>query len=316
MTRPAVSIIIVSFNTERVLRECLAAVTRHCDARRTEVIVVDNASSDGSCEMVRQAFPQVLLIASPSNLGFGAANNIGVEAARAPIVLLLNTDAIVSCDAAEALAAHLAAHEDIACIAPRIVLPDGRPQAKTFGHLPSLWRIAMQSFGLSRLFPGSALLAGIDGEARRGREMTVGWVSGVCMAMRRRPFRAIGGFDARFFMYCEDVDLCRRLARYGRIVTLDEHPVMHYGGASSKTLSHRVRNAVWQQRNLLTIVRDTSGAAHERLARIVMLPGLLVRLLVGASLVPRAGIRGNFILAAAWARLVCVVRGGRGEVTR
>ncbi|MHB8544437.1 MAG: glycosyltransferase family 2 protein [Leptospirales bacterium] len=302
MTR-VVSIIIVSYNTVDILRECLTSVMAHCDPETTEVIVVDNASRDGSCMMIRREFPGVRLVALTDNTGFGGGNNAGVEVAITPFIVLLNSDAILSCDIATPLARYLEDHPGVACVGPRIALPDGRSQPKTFGNQPSVWRVAMQSTGLNRVFPKCQLLAGVDGEHRYSADMTVGWLSGVCMAMRREHFMNIGGFDSRFFMYCEDIDLSRRLAIYGRIVSLDTYPVLHYGGASSKTLASRVRNAVWQQRNLLKIISDTSGVFSMLLARLIILPGLLLRLFIGLAIIPKSGTRNNFILLAAWARL-------------
>jgi hypothetical protein len=308
----AISIIIVSYNTVDILRECLTSVMTHCDAVTTEVIVVDNASSDGSCVMVRREFPGVRLVSLTDNKGFGGGNNAGVEVATAPYIMLLNSDAILSCDIATPLTCYLKEHPGVACVGPRIVLPDGRSQPKTFGNQPSLWRIAMQSTGLSRIFPKCRFLAGVDGEYRYSADLTVGWLSGVCMAMRREQFMNIGGFDSRFFMYCEDIDLSRRLAVYGRIVSLDDYPVMHYGGASSKTLASRVTNAVWQQRNLLKIISDTSGAFAMLLARLIILPGLLLRLFIGLAIIPKSGTRNNFTLRAAWARLLDIL--GRSPI--
>ncbi|MHB1529547.1 MAG: glycosyltransferase [Acidiferrobacteraceae bacterium] len=310
--KQAISIIIVSYNTVDVLRECLTSVIAHCDTTTIEVIVVDNASSDGSCMMIRREFPAVRLVALTDNTGFGGGNNVGVKAATAPFVVLLNSDAILSCDIATPLVCYLKAHPGVACVGPRIVLPDGRSQPKTFGNQPSVWRVAMQSTGLNRVFPKCQLLAGVDGEYRYSADMTVGWLSGVCMAMRREQFMNIGGFDSRFFMYCEDIDLSRRLEIYGRIVSLDSYPVLHYGGASSRTLASRVRNAVWQQRNLLRIISDTSGPFSVLLARVIIVPGLLLRLFIGLAMIPRSGTMNNFTLLAAWARLLDVL--GRSPI--
>ncbi|MGH6888118.1 MAG: glycosyltransferase family 2 protein [Rhizomicrobium sp.] len=301
------AIVIVNYNTEAFLGTCLRSVLTHVGASDTEIIVVDNASPDGSCDMVRSQFPTVTLLAQQTNLGFGGGNNCGVESSMARNIVLLNSDVVLTSDTPHALCQYLDAHPDVACVAPRVVLPNGAIQPKVFGNLPSLWRVTMQSFGINRALPRSRFFAGVDVEHRNAREIDVGWVSGVCMAVRREQYTSAGGFDRRFFMYCEDIDLCRRLGRRGRIVLLDEHPVIHYGGASTKTASNRIINAVWQQRNLLQIVSGMSGTFVTWMARAVIVPGLLLRLLVGLALIPARGIRRNFLLCAAAARLLDVL---------
>lgn len=297
-----VSIIIVSFNTADYLRECLNSVFKYCP--KADVIVVDNASTDNSCAMVTAEFPQVNLIQSAQNLGFGLGNNLGVQNATQPYVMLLNSDAYLLSNTASALADYLQAHPQAACAAPRVVLPiSGAIQPKTFGFTPTLKRIVMQSVGLNRLFLNCDFFAGIDGDYRTSLEMQVGWVSGVCMMMRTRDYLAVGGFDARFFMYCEDIDLCLKLQKLGNIMLIDAHDVVHYGGASSKSVAAKVRNSVWQQRHLLIILRDYQGFVAYVLSSLIMAIGLVARLLAGIFTIPKQGFKENIILLSAWARL-------------
>ena len=296
------SIIIVSYNTVDYLRECLNSVYQY--AADAEVIVVDNASSDASCAMVKAEYSQVKLIASEQNLGFGVGNNLGVEHATQPYILLLNSDAVLKSDTAHQLLEYLQAHEDVACVGPRVVLPvSGEIQAKTFGFVPRLKNVLMQSLGLNRMFPKHMFFAGIDGDFRWAREMPVGWLSGVCMAMRTVDYVSVGGFDKRFFMYCEDIELCMKLQKIGKIMLVDDFDVMHYGGASSKSIASKVRNSVWQQRNLLAIVHRHSGIAAYTISRIFIALGLLSRLAFGLLTVPVKGTGNNLTLQSAYARL-------------
>lgn len=298
----AVSIVIVSFNTLDYLRECLSAVYQH-SAASNEVIVVDNASTDGSIQMVRVEFPQVICIESAQNLGFGLANNLGVTRASQPYVLLLNSDAILKMDTANSLAHYLSQHHDVSCVMPRVVLPHtGAIQPKTFGFRPTAKHIFMQSLGLNRLFPKSNFFKGTDGDWRWATEMQVDWVSGVCMLMRTKDYLAVGGFDARFFMYCEDVDLCMKLSKLGKIMVYDDYPVMHYGGASSKSTAAKVRNSVLQQRHLLMIVHDYYGLAQAFLARIFIGTGLLIRIVASLAKTPSQGVSNNEALQSGLAR--------------
>jgi GT2 family glycosyltransferase len=299
---PRMSIIVVNYRTARITCDCLAAVRREVAAGSYELIVVDNASGDDSVARIRAAHPDIQLITAERNGGFGAGNNLGVAAAVAPHLILLNSDAILGGDTPNRMVDFLEAHPDVACVGPRIDLPDGTRQPKVCGNRPSPWRATMQSFGLSRLSRLWHGFDGIDAEGVAERVTRVGWISGVCMAMRTADYRAVGGFDTAFFMYCEDIDLCMRLERScGRVVHVDDWPVMHLGGASSTTVDKRVRNAIWQQRNLLTIIGREYGGAGSAAARIGMLPGLCVRLGLGIA---RFGRDGNYLLYSAWARLL------------
>jgi len=306
---PELAVVIVSYNTADILRDCLHALYRHAaGGPEMEVIVVDNDSRDGSVAMVREEFPSVRLIAHGRNVGFGAATNIGIEATQAPYLMLLNSDAMMLSNVGDSLVAYLKANPDVVCVGPRVVLRDGTPQPRVFGEQPSLWRLAMQSSGLSRMFPRSFLFRGIDNNHCNSAEMDVGWISGVCMAMRRSDFVAVGGFDPAIFMYCDDIDICSRLIkRGGRVVHLDGPCVMHYLAASSKSAAARLRIAVWQQRNLLKVVRDRSGLMALFCARLILLAGHLPRMAAGLVLGLRQGFDSNTVFLSSWCRVLDLV---------
>lgn len=299
----SVSIVIVNFNTKTHLHACLASVAEHCPPE-TEVIVVDNNSQDGSVEMVKTRFPEVKLIASDVNLGFGMGNNVGVQHATHDHVMLLNSDAVLQMDTVSALLDYMCSHPEVSCVTPRVVLPETLTiQPKTFGFLPSLQTVLMQSTGLNHLFPKAQLFAGVDGDYRWAREMEVGWVSGVCMLMRRADYLAVEGFDPRFFMYCEDIDLCIKLANRGKIILLDDFDLIHIGGASAKTQAAKVRNSVWQQRHLLMIIRDYQGTFQQFAAKCVIGIGLCLRLAFGTLETLINDLEPSMLLQSTWARL-------------
>lgn len=301
---PDISLIIVNYNTSDYLRECLASIYAHCQ-EAPEVIVVDNASTDDSVEMLHREFPQVKLIPSARNLGFGVANNLGATYAKGQYLILFNSDAYLAIDTPRVLAEYLQAHPEVSCVCPRVVLPNsGMIQPKTFGFTPTLKRVLMQSLGLNRLFPQSPFFRGTDGDDRWATEMEVGWVSGVCMGIRKADYLQVGGFDARFFMYCEDVELCMKLQKLGKIVLYDTADIVHYGGASSKHLSAKIRNAVLQQRHLLMIIQDYFGTLQSLFARPIILLGLLIRIAASLILIPKHGLTHNETLRASWARAV------------
>lgn len=276
----SISIIIVNYNTKDYLHDCLTSLYHYMPAG-CEVIVVDNASSDGSCKMVKRDFPQVNLIQSKENVGFGLGNNLGVQQATGEHIMLFNSDAMLQTDTVTGLLAFMQSHPEVSCVCPRVVLPETHAiQPKTFGFLPSIKTVFMQSTGLNRLFPNHQFFNGIDGDYRWAREMQVGWVSGVCMMMRRDDYLTVSGFDKRFFMYCEDIDLCMKLSKLGKIVLLDDFDIIHIGGASSKNVQAKVRNSVWQQRHLLMIIRDYHGNFQASVAKCIIGLGLSIRLCV------------------------------------
>lgn len=221
--RPAfrVSVIVVSFNTRDKLRRCLAALgTEH------EVIVIDNASADGSPELVRAEFPHVRLIVNASNLGFGAANNQGLDIANGNLVLLLNSDAYV--------APHAVGHlqdvfldPGVVAAGPRLVNPDGTLQWSAARQL-GLWAVFCEQTYLEKLFPRSRLFSPYWIQPAGDGAVEVEQVMGACLMMRPGE-----RFDERYFLYCEDTDLCRRLRQRGRILYVPSVSVVHDLGSSS-----------------------------------------------------------------------------------
>lgn len=306
---PDLAVVVVNYNTAALLRDCLSAIYAVANRASIEVIVVDNASVDGSVTMVREAFPDVHLLTQSTNLGFGTANNVGVASASAPYVMLLNSDAVLLEDTGAALVQYLRDHPDVMCAGPRIVLPNGERQDRAFGNLPSLWRVLLQCLNISRVFPWFRAIEGIDGRHRPGPEDDVGWITGVCMVMRRADFQAVGGFDPSIFMYCEDIDLCARFSQKGgRVVRVDRYAVLHHGGASSPSVASQLRNAVWQQTNLLKIVRARSGRPAALVARVLLFVGMVLRLAAGVALIPKRGVRDNVTLRSSWLRLLDLLR--------
>jgi GT2 family glycosyltransferase len=302
------SIIIVSYNTIDLLRGCLKSIDKVISVQNdfaAEVIVVDNGSRDGSVQMVSSEFPSVHLLAENNNLGFGVANNVGANAANGEFLLLINSDTEVDNDVGRGLVEYLRSNPTVGCVAPKIVLPDGTSQPKVLGNLPTPWRLLVQSVALNRLFNKSKLFSGIDIENYLDKEAVVGWVSGVCLCIRRSHYNSIGGFDPRFFMYCEDIELCLRIGKnIGSVVHLDAYPVLHYGGASSKSTSSRLRNTIWQQRNLLMTIHIHQGIISTILAKLIIAPGLLLRIAVGMLMTLGSTTGKPFLMRSAWLRLL------------
>ena len=220
----------VSYNTRDDLLRCLEALLGPAELP-LEVIVVDNASRDGSAEAVRARFPAAQVIANTTNLGFSKANNIGLRAATGEYALLVNSDCEVRPGAVAALAGVLEARPKVALVGPRHVGTDGRPQV-SFG--PALTPLAEWRQGrLVRGVKAGRADALREAAARSERESEPDWLSASCLLARRSALDAVGGFDESFFLYEEDVDLCLRVRRAGwHIVFTPAAEVVHHLGRS------------------------------------------------------------------------------------
>ncbi len=226
----ALDIVIVSYNTEADLRRCLASLRAHPPARAHHVCVVDNGSSDDSAGMVAREFPQVDVVLLGRNVGFAAANNVGIRRTASPLVLLLNPDTEVEAGAIDALVARLDATGAVAA-GPRLVDRAGRPEM-SWGPMLSPWAEALQALRVKASGHPSRLA---QAWIRRltSTERRVDWVSGACLLVRRDAAEAVGLLDERYFMYEEDVDFCAALrARGGAIVFTPAATVTHARGRS------------------------------------------------------------------------------------
>lgn len=233
--RPELSVIIVNWNTRKILRDCLASVARHLSPVEHEVIVIDNASSDGSADMVAAEFPEVRLLRNAQNVGFGTANNQGMRLAGGEWLLLLNSDtALVDGSVAE-LCERVRDEPGLAIAHCRLVYPDGRLQHSTY-RFPSLRRALLEDLGLYKLLgarrAGEALLGGYWGH---DEERDVDAVAGAFMLLPRAVFEQTGGFDERLFMYGEDIEWCRRIREVGgRVRFYPQATIVHLGHASTE----------------------------------------------------------------------------------
>jgi GT2 family glycosyltransferase len=228
------SILIVNWNVRELLRACLLSVRREMllPADQYELIVLDNASRDGSVAMLHEAFADLQVIASDVNLGFGAGCNRAFAQARGRFVLLLNPDTEIIDHALDGLLAVLQAQPRAAIVAPRLIRSDGRFQRDSAGALPTLANVAWNYFFLQQLLPRrwapQALFLEDDPRVLRPIE----WVSGASMMLRRE---ALGAqiFDESFFLFGEDMDLCDRVRRAGWAVLYDgTHSIVHHHGSS------------------------------------------------------------------------------------
>jgi len=213
---PRLSIVIVTYNSAGHIGGCLDSVTRHPPGVDHEIAIVDNASSDGTVDAVRQRWPAVRTIAAGGNTGFAKANNIGIRATSGELVLLLNPDTVVPPGALDALVATLDARPDAAIAGPRLVGAAGRGEL-SFGWMMSpLAELRQKLIGAAYGRQVPIVTGYADRLTRRARE--VDWVSGACLLVRRADADAVGLMDERFFMYTEDVDFCASIRARGRAV--------------------------------------------------------------------------------------------------
>ncbi len=236
MSNPIVSIIIVNWNVRELLRACIASLYAQggLPSDAMQVLVVDNASKDGSVAMVREAFPQVDLVANTDNVGFGRANNQVLSACTAPYVLLLNPDTVVRPGAISGLVDKMESLPNAAVIGSRLLNADGSLQRWTGGAYPRLLNLLNHYFFLDRLLPRSLRSPPLYLDHDVQKDTQVDWVSGACMLLRRS---ALQGklFNSNYFMYGEDMELCHRLKLAGGdIIYSPAVSIIHYQGESMK----------------------------------------------------------------------------------
>jgi len=263
---PDASVVIVSFNTREILRNCLSSLYEAIGSRDIEVIVVDNASRDGSADMVASAFPRVVLVRSDVNLGFAAGNNAAFRRARGRHIVLLNPDTLLGSDALDRALAHMDAVPSVGMAGGRLLNRNGvdEPAARMF---PSVLNDFLALSGLAARFPRSRLFGRFDRTwATASRPADVDWVPGAFAIIRREVLETVGDFDERFFLYYEEVDLCRRIKAAGwRVRYWPDIVVHHWGGESSKTLTDQTFSSsgsqltLWRMRSALLYYRKHHG---------------------------------------------------------
>jgi GT2 family glycosyltransferase/predicted O-methyltransferase YrrM len=234
MTAPLVSVIIVSYNTKETLRRCLESVRTRCADIAHEVLVVDNASADGSPAMVREDFPEAALIENAGNAGFAKANNQALRLMKGEYALLLNSDAFLRPGSVEAMLSCMDRHPGAAMVGPKLLDESGRTVPSTY-PLPSPWKetlLALRAYLLlpaainARIFLGSFF--------KHDRPAEAGRLTGACVLIRKRALEEIGPLDEDFFFYGEVHDWCWRAGKKGwKVLFCPGGEVVHLGGASS-----------------------------------------------------------------------------------
>ncbi len=228
------SVIIVVWNARKYVIECLGSLREHCRGVFDEVIVVDNASTDGTPELIAQQFPEFKLICNSENLGFAKANNIGITQSSGDYVCLVNSDVKFTGDCLSPMLKFLSENPEVGMVGPKMLAADGEVCRSTM-RFPTVWNQFCRALGLdivlkkSRVF-GGLLMSDFDHQTTAPVEVLNGWF----VVVRRSAMDRVGLLDPQFFMYAEDLDWCYRFHQAGeKIVFFAGAEAIHYGGASS-----------------------------------------------------------------------------------
>jgi hypothetical protein len=237
--RPDLSVVIVSWNTREMLRDCLESLFASRHSACLEVFVVDNGSSDGSPEMVASAFPLAHLIRNSDNRGFAAANNQAIRLATGRHVLLLNSDTLVHEGVIDASIRYMDENPDVGAMGCKVLNADGTVQT-TCSRFPTLLNLALLTTGLFKVpgIPGARRYRMEDWQRDDERDVDV--VSGCYLIVRSDALEKVGLLDESFFFFGEETDWCRRFAAAGHAVRFAPvGTITHFGGGSSKSLNSR-----------------------------------------------------------------------------
>ena len=234
------SIIIVTWNGKNVVAQCLDSLRQYAGDPATEVIVVDNASTDGTLEMIREQYQYVKLIANAANLGFARANNIGIEQCSGRYVCLVNSDVVVPEGCIEQAIEYMKRDPAIGMLGPKMRLPDGTIGQSCMG-LPTVWNSFCRAFALDTLPVGKKLFGGylrtdFDYDRTEDVDVLTGWF----WIVTREALNQVGNLDERYFMYGEDIDWCKRFHQAGwRVVFYQDVEAIHHTAASSRLAPFR-----------------------------------------------------------------------------
>jgi GT2 family glycosyltransferase len=278
---PDLSIIIINFNAEELILRCLQAVYNTIGSLDCEVIVVDNASTDDSINVVRKAYPQVRLFCNQENIGFARANNQALQVARGQYFLLLNSDAFVHEGAIVTLIKFMESHPDTGAAGCRLVYEDGSLQRSCYSFptpITELW----QTLWLDRLFARSPVF----GKFRMtywdfNSDRDVDWVMGAVMILRKEAIDQVGLLDEEYFMYSEEMDLCYRLKQAGwKVSFVSEATATHLWGGTSRQNKELAFIRLYKSRVMFS--RKHYGYLTTILYKMVLFAGSLIRVLGGA----------------------------------
>lgn len=286
-----VSVIITNYNTSALLEDCLCSVYEKTDGITYEVIVVDDASTDGSADMVRRAFPNVILVVNETNLGFVKANNLGVRQATGRYALLLNSDTILVNNAIKILTDFLERHPEAGVCGGWLRNMDLTSQV-SYGHFPSFSQAFVDALFLNDLFPRMSFpKKGVHPHESCDRPVEVDYITGADILIRMELIEQLGLFDETFTAYCEEVDFCYRARRNTpyKIFFVPEATIIHLVGMSYGQLGQRHIQIQCLSHNIF--LKKYHGSVYSFFTRLLSSWHFIVKMMVRSLryvLVPRA----------------------------
>ena len=276
---PELSIVIVTWNSRKDIDRCLHALSASGTRTPMEILVVDNASGDGTAAFVQSAFPGVVVLMSGTNAGFASGNNLALNRAQGRYLLLLNPDTVVHPGALDVLVRFMDDHPGVWACGPPLFNADGSPQ-RTGVRFPGIWNLLVESLFLDRAFPGTRLFGGhrqlyCDPEVPR----SVDYLQGSCLLVRRSAMERVGELDEGFFMYFEETDWCRRMKEAGGEVWYVPGPgVIHFGGGA--TGHYDEPRLLFYHRSLLRFFRKHHSPAAGVVLRLMLVFRSMIRIAV------------------------------------
>jgi len=284
----------VSWNTRDLMRRSLRSIYENTATRSLEVIVVDNASSDGSTQMVEREFPQAILRHSDRNLGLPKGYNVGIRLSRGRYILLINTDTLVYAAAIDKMLAYMQAHPDVGVLGPKLLWPDGRVQREAVGSFPSLRTAINLFFGLSKILPGYRSFQGMFNQAP-DRVSEVDWVGDAVMFCRREALESVGLIPEDYFCYMEDVQCCLQMHRQNwKVVYFPEAEVMHYKEGATRLFCRPTTPNAW--RSVTLYFEKNCGPFPARLLQPIAIAGFSVRVVaysLATLFAPSPAVKGR-----------------------
>ncbi len=273
------TVLIVSYNAKIHLERCLRSLYDETSHRPLEVIVVDNASTDGSLSMVTRDFPEVVAIGSPDNLGFAGGNNLGMRASKGQYLLLLNNDAFVKRGGVDTMLRIMKERPDVGVLGPLLRNEDGSVQI-SYGDMINFRTEARQKM-LSKFYESGNRFFRSYIEKRSKQEAYPDWVSGACMMFRAELLDKVGYFDGGFFMYTEEVDYCQRVRRAGyRVLYTPEAEVIHLRGKSTE--ANREKATFEYRRSQLYFYKKHYGRGKVRFLKVYLLFKIAAKWVLGS----------------------------------
>ncbi|MBI5343722.1 MAG: glycosyltransferase family 2 protein [Deltaproteobacteria bacterium] len=272
-----ISMIVVSYNTREITKQCLKSIRDNVRGVSFETICIDNGSDDGTAEMIKKEFPEVVLIESRENLGYAKGNNLGIRRSAGEYVVLLNSDTVILPGAFEGIVKYMEDHPDAGAASPKLLNPDGSIQY-CVRTLPDIKTAVFQSLGWHKLFPNNRITAryyrtNLDYD----KVLSVDSIGTTCYVVRREALEKVGLLDEGFFMYNVDLDFNKRIKDAGfNIYYLPGSRVMHYGGVSVNR--NNVRGLIEQHQGMRLMYKKHYAAKRNILINYFIYAAIFMRL--------------------------------------